>query len=72
MSVIGAYRGLWLALAGIMIAAFGSAQAQEALPRLDWKFQGAVGRTTAESAPPQWPKGVRRPRSTQHHRDPDR
>jgi arylsulfatase len=35
---------------------------QDVLPRPEQAFQGQVGRTTAESAPPQWPKPVEAPK----------
>ena len=37
-------------------------RAQESLPRSEQTFQGAVGRTTAETAPPQWPIPVEPPK----------
>jgi arylsulfatase A-like enzyme len=36
--------------------------AQDSLPRPDWQFQGQVGLTPAESAPPQWPAPVTAPK----------
>ena len=39
-----------------------SAIAQDVLPRPEQQFQGAIGRTTAETAPPQWPKPVEAPK----------
>ncbi len=38
------------------------AHAQTALPRPEQSFQGLAGRTTAESAPPQWPAPVTAPK----------
>ena len=39
----------------------GIAAAQTVLPRPEQTFQGLAGRTTAESAPPQWPIPVAAP-----------
>jgi len=48
---------VWLACAAAPAAA-----AQESLPRPDQPFQGPVGRTTQDSAPPQWPKDIEAPK----------
>ncbi|MDB5397309.1 MAG: arylsulfatase family protein [Rhodospirillales bacterium] len=37
-------------------------RAQDILPRPEQQFQGTIGRTTAETAPPQWPKPVEAPK----------
>jgi arylsulfatase len=36
--------------------------AQDSLPRPEWRFEGQVGRTPAESAPPRWPAPVTAPK----------
>jgi arylsulfatase len=43
-------------------ASASAAMAQDVLPRPEQTFQGPVGRTTAETAPPQWPKPVEAPK----------
>jgi arylsulfatase len=46
----------------LVVCVAGAAAAQDTLPRPEWRFQGEVGRTTAESAPPQWPAPVTAPK----------
>lgn len=48
---------VWLVSAFFLVAA-----AQEVLPRPEQGFKGFIGRTTAESSPPQWPKDVEAPK----------
>ena len=45
-------------LSGALTAIAYTAAAQNVLPRPEPQFQGTVGRTTAESSAPQWPKPV--------------
>jgi len=54
-------RACALAFAGIVFGA-GLAAAQEVLPRPEQQFQGVIGRTTAETAAPQWPKPIEAPK----------
>jgi arylsulfatase A-like enzyme len=49
-------------LSGALTAISCTAWAQDVLPRPEQQFQGTVGRTTAESAAPQWPKPVEAPK----------
>jgi arylsulfatase len=46
----------------VLLLAPVSARAQDILPRPEQTFQGTVGRTPAESAPPQWPKPIEAPK----------
>jgi arylsulfatase len=48
---------LWMVVMGIL-----PASAQTVLPRPEQGFQGFVGRTAAESAPPQWPVPISAPK----------
>ena len=52
----GGIGGVLMALVAL------AAHAQSVLPRPEQSFQGPVGRTTAETAPPQWPKPVEAPK----------
>jgi arylsulfatase len=56
MKIIGVWVAATLSVWGV------AAWAQDVLPRPEQPFQGTVGRTTAESAAPQWPKPVEAPK----------
>jgi arylsulfatase A-like enzyme len=50
------------ALAALILAAALPSRAQDSLPRPEQTFQGTIGRTTSETAPPQWPKPIEPPK----------
>jgi arylsulfatase A-like enzyme len=56
------FRRTATAVFAIFFLSGNSTLAQEILPRPEQAFQGAVGRTAAESAAPQWPKPVEAPK----------
>ena len=55
-------KSIGICAAAILSVWVSAASAQDVLPRPEQTFQGTIGRTTAESAAPQWPKPVEAPK----------